>query len=399
MPRVRTGNNKFLKNYNETSILDLIRVNRAVSRIDLSKLTGLSATAIGSIVTNLVEKGYIHEIGTGESNGGRKPVLIGLKPDSYYSIGIDIDVGGMSYTLMDITGRTVYDCTSVLYSYRPEDVVTAAADRVREMLGQFSIAHSRLLGIGIAVPGMVDSETHEVMLVPNLGWENVDIGTGLEEISGVPVYVDNEAMTSAICENWLGDCRDAGNFVCINIKSGIGAGIFTGGRPYRGAGGSAGEVGHIVVDENGPKCGCGNYGCLETMASTARIAEKARRLVRQGITSSLNEVGHTDEIDIDRIIAAARDGDAAANEILLESARFLGIALSSLVNTLNPSKIVLGKEFVKYSDLVMDRIKEVVDRKALRLPASKVEICVSAIGEKSSTLGAAIIPLKVLFGK
>jgi N-acetylglucosamine repressor len=400
MTRNKTGNNKFLKNYNETGILDLIRTNMAVSRADLTKITGLSATAIGAIVASLQTKGYIHETGIGESKGGRKPVLLQLKPGSYYTIGIDADVSCLSFVLMDITGQTVFEAMSEIPS--PcifEDIAGMIAISVKSMLERFSIEEERLLGIGISVPGIVDSDSHVVVLAPNLGWENVDFRAELKGIFNTPVYVENEAMASAICENWLGACRDVNNFVCINIKSGIGAGIFTDGRLYRGAGGSAGEVGHIVVDENGPRCGCGNYGCLETMASTVMIVEKTRKMVRQGIDSSLNEVLEVEDIDIDYIVSAARNGDEAVKAILLESARFLGIALSSLVNTLNPSKIVIGKEFVKYGDLVMDGIKGIVSSKALKKPASNVEIVTSEIGEKASTLGAAIIPLKVLFGR
>lgn len=399
MTRTKAGNNKFLKSYNEAGILELIRTHERVSRSELSRLTGLSATAAGAIVASLASKGYIHETGTGESKGGRKPVLIELKPDSYFSAGIDIDVDFMAFTLIDITGRIVCEGAAPLASNSPEAAASQAARYLKELLPRYFDGMSRLLGIGVSVPGMVDSATHRVVLAPNLGWEDVDIGRILGDFTGVPVYVENEAMASAICENWLGACRNERDFVCINIKSGIGAGIFTGGRLYRGAGGSAGEVGHIVVDENGPRCGCGNYGCLETMASTGRIVDKARRMLRQGMASSLNEAADAGDIGIDAIAEAARGGDEAAKEVLLESARFLGIALSSLVNTLNPSKIVLGKDFVKYGDLVMDRIKSVVERKALKQPASKVEIMTSWLGEKSSTLGAAIIPLKLLFGK
>jgi N-acetylglucosamine repressor len=399
MTRTRTGNNKFLKSYNEAGILDLIRTYGKISRSELSRLTGLSATAAGAIVASLAAKGYIHETGTGESKGGRKPVMIELKPGSYFSVGIDIDVDYMAFALVDITGRTLCEGGRPMDSSSPEDVASQAAGHVKELLRGYSADISRLLGIGVSVPGIVDSVTHKVVLAPNLDWHEVDIGRMLGGYTGVPVYVENEAMASAICENWLGACRDEENFVCINIKSGIGAGIFTGGRPYRGAGGSAGEVGHIVVDENGPRCACGNYGCLEAMASTGRIVERVRRMLRQGMASSLNEAPGVEAVGIDEIAGAARDGDEAAKEVLLESARFLGIALSSLVNTLNPSRIVLGKDFVKYGDLVMERIKSVVERKALKLPASKVEITASEIGERASTLGAAIIPLKLLFGK
>ena len=399
MTRTRTGNNKFLKSYNESGILDLIRTHEKISRSELSRLTGLSATAAGAIVASLSVKEYIHENGIGESKGGRKPVMIELKPDSHFSVGIDIDVDFMTFSLIDITGRIVCEGSGSLTSNSPEEVASQAAGYLKELLPGYFTDMSRLLGIGVSVPGMVDSDTHKVVLAPNLGWKDVDIGRMLDGYMGVPVYVENEAMASAICENWLGACRDEENFVCINIKSGIGAGIFAGGRLYRGAGGSAGEVGHIVVDENGPRCGCGNYGCLETMASTGRIVEKVRKVLRQGMASCLNEAANVGDVGIDAIAEAARGGDEAAKEVLLESARFLGIALSSLVNTLNPSRIVLGKDFVKYGDLVMDRIKSVVDCKALKHASSKVEIMTSAVGEKSSTLGAAIIPLKLLFGK
>jgi len=400
MTKNKTGNSKFLKNYNQTGILDLIRIHREISRTELSRMTGLSPTASGMIVSSLLEKGYIQEKGIGESKGGRKPVMIELKPRSYYSIGIDMDTNYINAILVDITGDEV--CEKSMYMENPPDFEWAAAcieKTVLDIMREFCIDSDALLGVGISVPGMVDSETHEIVLAPNLGWKNVDLRSRLGKLSHVSVYVENEAMASAICENWVGVCRGVENFVCINIKSGIGAGIFTGGRLYRGASGSAGEVGHISVDENGPLCGCGNYGCLETMASTRHIVERARKLVRQGIASKLNEFKDVEEITMDSIIQAAGQGDESARNILVESARYLGIAISSIVNTLNPSQIVLGKEFVKYSHIVMEHIKSIVSCKALKYPAARVEIAASEIGEKASALGAAIIPLKVLFGR
>jgi len=399
MTSSKTGNSKFLKAYNETSILDLIRVEKRLSRADISKLTGLSPTAAGAIVSSLIDKGYICETGTGESSGGRKPVLLELRPDSYYSVGIDVDVGGILFILMDITGKVVHKKTSALSGNTPEDAVLAAMDGIEDIMRKYSIEENRLLGIGLSVPGMVDAVSHRIVLAPNLGWEDVDFCGILKKRTGLPVYIENEAMASAICENWIGACRNDSDFVCVNIKSGIGAGIFTGGKPYRGAGGSAGEVGHIVVDEDGPRCGCGNYGCLETFASTGRIVEKARKMVRQGVVSGFNGVDAADDVRLEDIASAARAGDEAAMGLLNEAARYLGIALSNLVNTLNPSKIVLGKDFTVYGDLVMDTLRSVIDRKALRRPAADVEIMVSEIGERASTLGAAIIPLKLLFGR
>ena len=399
MTKGKTGNSKFLKAYNETGILDLIRTKQAVSRAELSKETGLSPTAIGVIVSSLMEKEYIHEIGTGESSGGRKPVLLELKPGSWYSVGLDIEVDIVQYVLMDITGRVLHEGSVPLRVNTPEMTVMASAACVRNIMQKFSIRKERMLGVGISVPGIVDSKSRRVVLAPNIGWEDADPAEMLKAKLGLPVYIENEAMASAICENWIGSCQTAGNFVCLNIKSGIGAGIFTGGRPYRGTNGSAGEVGHIVVDENGPRCGCGNYGCLETLASTSSIIEKARRIVRQGVVSSLNEIENIDEITLEDIAKAARAGDAAAMNVLEEATRYIGIALSNLINTLNPSMIVLGKDFTVYGDLVLGTLRSIIDAKALRRPASNVEIVISKLGERASTLGAAIFPLKKLFGR
>ncbi|MEN6314485.1 MAG: ROK family transcriptional regulator [Clostridiaceae bacterium] len=385
-----TGNSKFLKAYNEAGILDLIRTGKALTRADLSKATGLSPTAAGVIVSALIEKGYLHEIGSGESKGGRKPVLLELKPDSYYSIGFDIDVDSIYYIMMDTTGRVIYENSRVLRLPAPDAAISALLSCMEEITESFSIGMDKLLGIGISVPGMVDAATQKVVLAPNLGWENVDLCAMLKARLDLPVYIENEAMASAICENWIGACQEVSNFVCINIRSGIGAGIFTGGRPYKGAGGSAGEVGHIVVEGNGMKCGCGNSGCLETIASTGRIVEKARKTAGQNIISN---------ISLTYIVEAARAGNAEMMGLLDDAAGYLGTALSGIVNTLNPSKIVLGKDFTKYGDLVMDLIRGVVDRKALRRPAANVELIVSEIGERSSTLGASIVPLKILFGR
>jgi N-acetylglucosamine repressor len=400
MANNKTGNNQFLKQLNQTVILDLIRTNKSVSKAELSQITGLSPTATGMIVTGLLEQGYIYETGTGESKGGRRPVMLELKPGSFYSIGVDLDVNYINITLMDVTGRVVYENASKMpETINAESTARKIENRIHEVLQKNSIDADRLLGIGISVPGMVDSETQKIILAPNLGWENIDIRAYFTKLTDIPIYVENEAMASAICEHWLGSCQGVNHFVCINVKSGIGAGIFTDGKLYRGTGGSAGEVGHIVVDESGPKCGCGNYGCLETLSSTTRIVDNAKKLVRQGVVSTLNDLENIEELDINKVVEAALSGDDTAKNVLMDSARYLGIAISNIVNTLNPTKIVIGKEFVKYSNIVLEHVKNIVNCKALKLPASRVEIMSSDIGEKSSTQGAAIIPLKLLFGK
>jgi len=391
-----TGNNKYLKQFNETSLLELIRTNKQISKADLAQRTGLSPTACGVIVSNLLEKSYISKAGIGISTGGRKPTLYELSPKSYFSIGVDIDVDYIRFILMDITGQVEYrdKIPSGFFQSASEPIKLVEA-KIHQIIQEHKIKENRLLGVGVSIPGMVDSITHEIIFAPNLGWERVDLEHMMASIGSFPIYVDNEAMCSAICENWIGCCIDQKDFVCINMKSGIGSSIFAGGNLYRGCSGSAGEIGHITVDQNGPKCACGNYGCLETLVSSKAMVEKAQRLVKQGLIADFTDV---DLITIDDIICSAKAGNEAARVILVDAAGYFGLAVANLINTINPSKIVLGKELVKFSEDILEHLKNIAFAKALKYPASRVEIITSEIGEDTSALGAAIIPLKKLFG-
>ena len=396
----KTGNNKFLKQFNETSLLELIRTNKQISKADLAQLTGLSPTACGTIVTNLLEKGHIREAGIGISKGGRRPNLYELNPKSYYSIGVDIDVDYIRFILMDITGNVEYrDKISSGFEQSVTESIALIEEKVQQIIKLNDIKDDRLLGVGVSVPGMVDNVTHEVIFAPNLGWERVDLEHMLSNMGSFPIFVDNEAMCSAISENWIGCCTEQKDFVCINMKSGIGSSIFAGGNLYRGCSGSAGEIGHIMLDHNGPKCACGNYGCLETLVSTKAMIEKAQKLVRQGLMPDFPETQDINSINIiDDIISAVKAGNEAARVILVEAAGYLGLAISNLINTVNPSRIVLGKELIKMPEDILEHLRSIALTKALRYPASRVEIIISELGEDSSALGAAIIPLKKLFG-
>lgn len=399
MKTSKTGNNKFLKQFNEMSLLELIRVNKQISKAELAQLTGLSPTACGIIVSNLLEKGYINEAGIGVSTGGRRPVLYELTPKSYFTIGVDIDVDYIRFILMDLTGQVVYrDRIKSGVSQSVLESISLVEGKIHQIISEQQIKDEMLLGVGISIPGMVDNITHEIIFAPNLGWERVDLEKMMSKIGSFPVYVDNEAMCSAIFENWIGCCTDEKNFVCINMKSGIGSSIFAGGNLYRGCCGSAGEIGHITVDQSGPKCACGNYGCLETMVSSKAIAEKAKKLIKHGLIADFESELDIDAITADDVISWAKEGNEAARVILVEAAGYLGLGVANLINTINPSKIVLGKELVKFSEDILEHLKNIAFAKALTYPASRVEIITSELGEDSSALGAAIIPLKKLFG-
>ena len=394
-----TGNNQYLKELNQAAVLALIRQKERLSRKELSDLTGLSPTACGSITRQLIQDGFLHETGQGESTGGRKPVMLEIKPNSYYAAGFDIGMEELQMVIADITGQILYqqnlEYTLGISVEKAIDLVHAELSVIIEKLG---LQWEKFLGCGLSIPGLVDRGTNQVIMAPNLSWNHVDLKAKASEILKMPVYIENEAMCSAICEHWIGKCKNIDSFVAINVESGIGAGIFIGGAIYRGFSGSAGEIGHQIVQENGRLCGCGNHGCLETYASTRYMLLEVNNRLNNGYSSrKLNK--SQGPVKWDRIIEAAAKGDPLCSEVLHRAAKFLGYSVAYLINTLNPEAIILGKSFTQYAFLVMDTLTRTVKEKALNYPASRVRIMTSDFGMNSSALGAAMIPIRKIFGK
>lgn len=380
----KAGNSLYIKEYNRCMLLSLIRQYITISYTNLSKITGLAPKSVYEIVNGLIDEGYVMEACMGKSSGGRKPAMLSLRHGSYYSIGIDTDVARIKAVLMDFTGALVYKteikAESSDYSYHINMMVSI----VQDIINRFNIPQDRLLGVGISVPGSINSVTKKIVMAPNLGWENRDLINDLKEIINYHIYLENEAMASAVCEKWIGECKNDKDFICINILSGIGAGIYASNKPFHGVSGSAGEIGHIQMDRNGPICACKNRGCLETYASTTAILKRA-------------EEKYNRTLSIDEVIALAKESDRELREIFEVSAGYLGLAISYLVNTFNPSKIVLGKDFVKFSELMLDTIINKVKSTTIKNNYEPVSIKVSNFGEDASVFGASILPVITLF--
>jgi len=394
-----TGNNQYLKELNKAAVLDLIRRNKRLSRKELADLTGLSPTACGCITRELIKDGYLHETGQGESTGGRKPVMLELKPNSYYAVGFDIGMNEIKMVIADITANIL-----VQEEFKFSPGITA--DKVIELIGEkfFEVIKAeklnfeKFIGCGLSIPGLLDRKTNKIIIAPNLSWNEVDLDSKVSKVLNMPVYIENEAMCSAICEHWIGKCSDKENFVCINIESGIGAGIFIGDSIYRGYSGSAGEIGHLIVKENGRLCGCGNRGCLETYASIRHMLEEINEKIKNGYTSEIIKPG-TDAMSWKQVVEAAYQGEQLCIEVLNKGAEYVGFAVAYLINTLNPEAIVIGKCFTDFAPLVMDTLIKTVKEKALKYPVSKVKIYTSEFGMNSSAMGAAMIPIRKVFGK
>lgn len=385
------GNNQYLKEMNQALVLELVRTGKGASRKALADATGLSPTACGAIVKSLIADEYLVETGEGESSGGRRPVILKMKPRSYYAIGFDIDRHFLHTVVMDFTGEVLYSHrSSQERAVTPDEAIAEITKSFQETCKRFKLRKERILGVGVSVPGMVDRTTKDVLLAPNIGWKQVSLKKKLEEQLDLCVDVENESVCSASSEHWIGSCRDTGDFICINVDSGIGAALYIDGKLHRGVSGSAGEIGHIVVDRNGPACTCGNHGCLETYSSQDSMLREYGTFQAQ--------MGNNQIPNFDQMLQAAEAGDPTALVVLDRAAVSLGRAIGMMINILNPSRIVLGKCFPQMSHLVLEKVREEAAQAALTAPAQYAVITPSTFGVESSALGAAIYPIRRIFG-
>jgi len=392
-------NTSFLRIYNRSQILNLIREKRAISRVDLSKATGLSRTAVGSLITELINEDYIDESGIGKSRGGRKPILLKLKPQSYFSFGVDITTKSIRIVIIDLLGANIGDDYFPFNDYQNFEVVLALIEKkIGELINKHAIPLERIIGICLTIPGAVNNETNIVYYSPSLSWENIQIPFRFKTVPGVKVMIENDANACAVYEHWLGSCKGVDDFVCVVHTSGIGAGVFIGGELYRGVDGVSAQIGHIQVNENGPLCRCGSYGCLEMMAGHEICVEKFINYIRKGATKQPDNI-NLEDINFEVLLNEARNGNTTANIVLEEAATYLGISMSMIVNILNPSIIVFAQGYQNFPPALMDVVNEVVNNKVMKVYKSKFNIINSNSSNNTIAYGAAIIPLKPLFGE
>ncbi|MCH7484308.1 MAG: ROK family protein [Chloroflexi bacterium] len=246
-----------------------------------------------------------------------------------------------------------------------------------------------LRGLGVATPGWVDTERGVVPAAPQLiGWRDVPLVEMLQERLGITALLENDANAAALGENAFGAGRGTRHMLYITVSTGVGAGIIADGRLYGGAKGSAGEIGHTIVDPSGPRCGCGNNGCLESLSSGTAIARRAAEAADRGDSAVLAGIREREGRLGARLVAdAARQGDAASIAIYEEAGRFLGIALANAVNLLSPEAIILGGGVMQAKDLFLPRAEETMRDLALDEPLKYMRLAEAELGDRAGVMG------------
>jgi glucokinase-like ROK family protein len=389
-------------NSSEAEVMKVLRRDGQTSRADITNVIGWSRAKTSQEVNLLVEKGYLIDVGEGASKGGRKPRLLRFNSDLGYVVGIDIGATSIEIALADVNGsilRRAAEPADVRDA--PEEILGRCSELILELTVAQGIHPEQILGIGVGVPGPVDF-AHGVLVAPPLmpDWENFSIRNFFKEtFQSAFVVIDNDVNIMALGEQRSGDAATVDHFLVVKIGTGIGCGIMANRKIHRGSHGSAGDIGHICVDKDGPVCRCGNRGCLEAMAAGPAIVEKAMQAAQSGKSELLRKMmeNHGGVLTPEDVNTACRDGDEAALDIIRISGRMIGDVLAGLVNFFNPSHIFITGGISNFGNHLLIAIKRAVLRRSLPLATSNLVLNYSRIGSDAGVLGAIMLALEYLF--
>jgi len=342
-----------------------------ISRADVARLTGLTRTTVGDVVGGLMEEGLAREVGRGPSTGGKAPILLELIDDARHVIGLDLGEFVFRAALVDLRGRiqrTVERPVTGLSGAEALAVASALIDELADGSGD------TLLGIGVGTPGIVDAATGTIRQAVNLDFNNLALGDMLEARHGVPVEVANDSRAAALAIE-LFSGRRSSNLVAVKVGRGIGAGVVLGGELFHGDGFGAGEIGHVVVEDDGAECQCGRFGCLETVASAQAILRRATESATANPDSALGRrLAAAGELTLDDLRDELAAGDEATRRIVVTAARFLGRAVAGLIGVLDVERIVLHGSVADLGEPWFEAVRDEAQRRALPMLAGRVSI-------------------------
>ena len=365
-----------------------------MSRARLTESLGVSRSKVAGEVGQLLESGLLVEDGYGESDGGRRSSLLRISRDVGYIAGVDLGATSIDVALTTLgSGLVSHRAEPADIRRGPEQVLGRVKGMLAGLLGEQGAGAGDVLAIGVGVPGPVEQVSGLPTSPPIMpGWDRFPVRGFFADEYEAPVFVDNDVNVIALGEHWGGVGRGEDNVVCVKIGTGIGCGIIAGGRLYRGSQGSAGDIGHICVDPNGPACSCGNVGCLEAMAAAPGIVREATKIARSEPSSALAELHERGELDLGGVLKAVAYGDHASLMILRRSGRLIGQALATLVSVLNPSLIVIGGGVAHAAGhTLLAEIRSVVYHRSLPLATRNLPVVLGELGETAGVIGASVL--------
>lgn len=385
---MRKATQQQTKEHNRNLVLKIIFDRETISRAEIARITSLTRTTVSDIVADLLDEGLVSEIGVGPSQIGKSPILLSLVEDSRYVIGLNLALDQFCGAVVNLRGKIQKMVVLPVSDSSGKDALGAVYEILDQLIDS---PYAPLVGIGVGTPGLINSRDGIVVNAVNLDWQDLPLARLLEDRYGLPVQVLNDSQAAAVGEYNYGNSHTAdSNLVVINAHQGIGAGIMINGRLFPGDGGGAGEIGHIVVaPESGLLCRCGKRGCLEAVASAQALVRRVQALMSQAADIPLPTAPQ--EINLSVIEQAYANGDPLVEEIVLDTAQFMGMAVSSLVGTLNIHRILLTGDMTRFGQPWLAVIQAVVAQNTLQKLAQDTRVDFGKLGGDSVILGAAAL--------
>lgn len=387
---------------NRQTVLNVIRQNDVISRAEVSRITGLSIPTVMKIVDNFIQMGLIREIGKGESSGGKPPILLQFVADSYFCVGIDIGATKILGIMADCAANVLYryECKYDLHE-SDECFLEDIASVIENVIENASVPQNKILGIGVAMPGLVRSSDHLVVFSPVLMRKNLDLYGYLTEKFSFPIILESVHRSLAMGEKMYGLCQNVKDFLVINLGYGISCGLYLNDQIYEGKEGYAGEFGHIIVNPLGPRCFCGNRGCLESMASALAMTRDAKERIAAHESTIITDLvdGNLDELGAYHIFEAAKMGDTVAVDIVDNAVKYLGIGIASMTSILEPEVIVLTGGVSMAGDYLLTRLVKAWNDYKMNYSAENVQIKFSNFGKDATAIGASSLIFDLLMKK
>jgi len=384
----------------EKNILDLIRINSSLRRIQISRLAGISLAKVAFITNSLRENGFI-DVKEGKSSGGRKPKIFKIKNDLFYAMGIEINMQYIRISITNANGEIIgkkerYEGLKNRGNIAYQDIIKLGEEAI-ESVG-FTWKDISVVGIGVV--GIIDEKQGKILFLQNAPkWKNFEINKYFTGETGVKkVFLTESVKAMALAESRIGAGKEFTDFILFYIGVGLGTGIIIDRNLLKSSKGVVGEIGHIYVGEENEMCMCGNYGCLETKASGWAIIKKAKKAIKNGVYTSISDHNDSQELQITDITDAAKNGDKLAINLLEETAHYLSIGISTLINLLDPQAVMIAGDVVlNAGDILLEPLINGI--KSRTLPWLHKDICIMKTGQDkyNASRGTAILAIDKFF--
>ncbi|OZQ71136.1 ROK family transcriptional regulator [Paenibacillus odorifer] len=369
----------FMKRQNRLTVFEIIKNQQPISRASIAKQTGMSPTTVSRIVGELTEEGYLLDSEQVSSGLGRKSTLIGMIDTSVLSVGVELDRSLMSIGIVDLQGQLI--CSSQFPrtpDESPDRTLERIKDAIEQLFQQHVIDRTRIVGIGVGLPGIVNNEEGIVVFSVQLGWKNVPLAKRLKELTGFEIAVDNELKVRALAEHLKGAAVGSSRTALLGFGQGVGSAMILEGEIYRGVMNSAGEIGHTTVDPNGMMCECGKAGCLQTYINISSLLSEANRI--RPIRT------------IEELFAAKHAGEQWAIHLIDRALMYMAITINNVVCMYNPDSVILSGELVdKFPDIYEEVEQLYLSRFTWEPLRGSFTIHRSLLNEKGVIIGSGLL--------